>query len=201
MRAVASGQFYNNDSLIVNLTKVISDFKSYPVADLARVYLSNFSNEEIKKSLGIIETDTTKNVISLVNNEPKQQDKTSFVYNPSEQHYVVLLVKTAYLPLQTVKLGLTDFNKEFFSLKKLIISSFFIDNERQMVTISKFNDGNEAMDYYSILVKNDKYKGDIQSRNIEVYVMSGTNYTTFYNKRDERDSYPQFFNDNYLKKE
>ncbi len=201
LRAVASGQFYNKDSLIVNLTKVISDFKSYPVADLARVYLSNFSNEEIKKSLGIIETDTTKNVISLVNNEPKQQDKTSFVYNPSEQHYVVLLVKTAYLPLQTVKLGLTDFNKEFFSLKKLIISSFFIDNERQMVTISKFNDGNEAMDYYSILVKNDKYKGDIQSRNIEVYVMSGTNYTTFYNKRDERDSYPQFFNDNYLKKE
>ncbi len=200
LRAVASGQVYNQDSLILNLTKVVSDFGKYPVADLAKTYLSNFTTEQIQKSLGTYNEETAKAVISQVTSQDKPEVKTSFTFNPSEQHYVVLLVKTANLPLQTVKQDLTNFNKEFFSLKKLIVSSFFIDNERQMVTISKFPNSNEAMDYYNILVKNANYTTNIQNGNIEVYAMSATNYTSFYNKRDERVHYPQFFKDNYLKK-
>lgn len=199
LRAVASGQVFNEDSLIVNLTKVVSDFGKYPVAELAKAYLSNFSQEKIKKSLGLLDNDTAKNVISQVVGQEEPSVKTSFVFNPTEQHYIVLLVKTAYLPVQTVKLGLTNFNKEFFSLKKLIVSSFFIDNDRQMITISKFSDSGDAMDYYNILVKNDNYKGDIANGNIEVYAMGATNYTTFYNKRDEREHYRRFFKENYLK--
>ena len=82
--------------------------------------------------------------------------------------------------------------------KKLTISSFFIDNQRQMVTISKFANSSDALDYYNILVKNETFQPDIDNKVMEVYAMSANNYTTFYNKRDERVNYPAFFKDNYL---
>ena len=83
----------------------------------------------------------------------------------------------------------------------MTIGSFLIDNKRQMVTVSKFENSSDAMDYYYILMKDEEFKKDIENGNIEVFAMSTTNYTTFYNKRNERENYPDFFNENYLKKQ
>lgn len=200
LRAVAAGQVYNDDSLIVGLTQVVTQFPQEPVAELARIYLSNFSKEEIQKSLGI-EVNSPENEALQQLVQPEEPEKGSvFTYTPDDNHYTVLLVKTAELPLQTVKQNISNFNKTYFSLKKLVISSFFIDNQYQMVTISKFSDGADAMDYYNILVKDDAFKTDIDRQVIEVYVMSANNYTTFYNKRDERSKYPAFFNSHYINK-
>lgn len=200
LRAVAAGQVYNDDSLIVGLTQVVTQFPQEPVAELARIYLSNFSKEEIQKSLGI-EVNSPENEALQQLVQPEEPEKGSvFTYTPDDNHYTVLLVKTAELPLQTVKQSISNFNKTYFSLKKLVISSFFIDNQYQMVTISKFSNGADAMDYYNILVKDDAFKTDIDRQVIEVYVMSANNYTTFYNKRDERSKYPAFFNSHYINK-
>lgn len=200
LRAVAAGQVYNDDSLIVGLTQVVTQFPQEPVAELARIYLSNFSKEEIQKSLGI-EVNSPENEALQQLVQPEEPEKGSvFTYTPDDNHYTVLLVKTAELPLQTVKQSISNFNKTYFSLKKLVISSFFIDNQYQMVTISKFSNGADAMDYYNILVKDDAFKTDIDRQVIEVYVMSANNYTTFYNKRDERSKYSAFFNSHYINK-
>ncbi len=199
LRAIATGQLYNQDTLIVELTRIVSNYGTEPVADLARYYLSNFTREQIQKSLGqnVSKEENETLQQSIPSNEPKKE--TTFIFNPNDQHYVVLLVKTSELPMQTVKQNLNTFNKTHFSLKKLTISSFFIDNQRQMVTISKFTNSADAMDYYNILVKNEMFSSDINDKSIEPYVMSANNYTNYYNKRDERPNYPAFFKDNYLK--
>ena len=199
LRAIAAGQVYNQDTLIVGMTKLIADYKDQPVAELARYFLSNFSKEQIQKSLGIVDTSSSQQAALqevLQSNEPKQQ--SVFTYKPEEQHYVILLVKTAELPLQTVKQNLNNFNKTYFNLKKLVVSSFFIDNQRQMVTISKFENSSDALDYYNILINNETFQPDINNQVIEVYIMGTSNYTTFYNKRDQRVNYPAFFKENYL---
>ena len=199
LRAISAGQVYNQDTLIVELTKLITNYKDQPVSELARYYLSNFTQQQIQKSLGIVDTNSAKQAVLqeiVQSKEPKTE--SVFTFKPDEQHYVILLVKTAELPLQTVKQNLNNFNKTYFSLKKLVVSSFFIDNQRQMVTISKFPNSSEALDYYNILVKNETFQPDIDSKVIEVYAMSANNYTTFYNKRDERVNYPAFFKENYL---
>ena len=198
LRTVAAGQVYNQDTLIVGLTKIVSQYSKYPVAELARIYLSNFSKEEIQKSLGIENHENKEEILEQVTQNTSTKKESIFEFNASEQHYVVLLVKTAEMPLQTAKQDLTNFNNTFFSLKKLSISSFLIDNKRQMITVTKFDNGADAMDYYNILVKNEVFEPEIDSGIIEVYAMSATNYTSFYNKRDSRNSYPEFFKDNYL---
>lgn len=198
LRAVAAGQVYNQDTLIVGLTQIISRYGQQPVAELARIYLSSFSQEQIKKSLGIEENSPELETIQQLTQTGETQKEGAFIFNPDEQHYTVLLVKTSELPLLTVKQTLNLFNKTYFSLKKLIVSSFLLDNKRQMITVSKFENSSDAMDYYNILIKSDEFKPDIERNTIEVYVMSAQNYTTFYNKKDERVNYPAFFQNKYI---
>lgn len=201
LRAVAAGQIYNDDTLIVGMTNIVKNYAQQPVAELARYFLANYSPAQINKALGI-EQDTVQQAklqeSILADNSPKA---SVFTFNPGEQHYIILLVKTAELPLQTIKQSVNTFNNTNFSLKKLTISSFFIDNTRQMITISKFENSSEAMDYYYIFLKDSTFQSNIESGTIEPYAMSSTNYTTFYNKRGERNTYPAFFNENYLKKQ
>ena len=200
LRAVAAGQVYNQDTLIVGLTNIVKKYPQQPVADLARHYLSNFTQQQIQKALGIEENSQEQAELQQVI-QPETQKSSAFVFNAEEQHYVILLVKTADLPLQTVKQNLTNFNKDKFSLKNLTISSFFIDNQRQMITISKFDGSSDAMDYYYFLLKDEQFMSDISKQTIVPFAISSTNYTTFYNKRNERDNYTEFFKENYLNKQ
>ena len=199
LRAVAAGQVYNQDTLITGLTKIVTEYGQYPVAELARFYLSNFTPEQIQKSLGIDSNVVNREILQEViqTNTPKKE--SIFDFKPDDQHYVVILVKTADLPLQTVKQEIANFNSTYFSLKKLNVSSFLLDNQRQMITIAKFENKDDAMDYYYILAGNESFQPDIDLGYIEVYAMSTNNYTSFYNKRDSRKDYPDFFKENYLK--
>ena len=200
LRAVAAGQVYNQDTLIVGLTNIVKKYPQEPVADLARHYLSNFTPEQIHKALGIQENSQEQAELHEVI-QPESQKSSSFIFNAGEDHYIILLVQTSELPLQTVKQNVTAFNNANFSLKKLTVSSFFIDNQRQMVTISKFGNSSEAMDYYYLLLKDSQFQSHIENKTIEPFAISSTNYTTFYNKRNERASYTEFFKDNYLNKQ
>ena len=201
LRAIAAGQIHNQDTLIVGMTNIVKNYAQQPVAELARYFLANYSPAQINKALGI-EQDTAQQAKLQQTIQTDNSPKSSvFTFAPGEQHYIILLVKTANLPLQTIKQSVNTFNNTNFSLKKLTISSFFIDNTRQMITISKFENSSEAMDYYNIFIKDSMFQSNIENGTIEPYAMSSTNYTTFYNKRGERDTYPAFFKENYLKKQ
>lgn len=197
LRAVAAGQVYNQDTLILGLRKVITDFPNEPVAELARIYLSNFSTDVIASTVQATDTTVKDIQAELTTNQPKG---SPFVYSPNEMHYVILLVKTASLSLQTVKQNLVNFNNTFFSLQHFNISSFYINNTQQMVTVAKFVGKDKAMEYYNILLKNETFAPDITNGNITVYPISATNYTTYYNKIADRPSYEAFLMENYLNK-
>ena len=80
------------------------------------------------------------------------------------------------------------------------INSFYITQDKQIVTISRFENKEAAMDYYHAISRNEKFAGDIASEVITVYVMSAANYSNYYKKKDIRPQYDDFFNENYLNK-
>jgi hypothetical protein len=200
LRAVAAGQVYNQDTLILGLRRVITEFPEEPVAELARIYLSNFNTEVIASTIQA--TDTSAKVQEEIASLTQEKPTTSspFVFSPEEMHYVILLVKTANLSVQTVKQNLNNFNNSYFSLQHFNISSFYINNTQQMVTVAKFTGKDNAMDYYNILLKNENFAPDIANGNIVVYPISATNYTTYYNRIAERPLYDDFLKEHYLKK-
>lgn len=198
LNAVASGQVYNQDTLIRRLQYVEKEFPQEPVAELARIYLSTFEPQQVAAAqpTSTVEGEQKTQTTSA----PVAQQKSPFVFKPDEMHYIILLVKTSNVSVQTVKQNLSNFNKTYFSLQHFNITSFYINNSQQMVTVAKFTNAETAMDFYHILIKNEMFAADVEIGNIEPYSISATNYTTFYNMQDERAKYVQFFEENYLKK-
>ena len=69
-----------------------------------------------------------------------------------------------------------------------------------MITVSKFDNKDKAMDYYNLLKVDTKYVGYLKNTSsTKIYVISDANYTTFSRQKDKRNEYDTFFNENYLK--
>ncbi|MBO4504065.1 MAG: tetratricopeptide repeat protein [Bacteroidales bacterium] len=211
LRTVAAGQVYNEDTLIRGLQYIISEFPTTEVADLARTYLSIFDAQKIaalnqtatadatNPNTALVQEDDKKNNAASTASKAQNQTPTNpFNYNGSEMHYVILLVTTSNIPVQTVKQNLASFNQTYFSLQRFNVNSFYVNNTQQMVTIAKFNDAEQAMNYYNILVKNEMFSSDINNKTIIPYAISAVNYTTFYNNTEGRVFYDDFFKEHYL---
>lgn len=194
LRAVAVGQTQGVDSLKRALTGVIMNFPNTEVEKLARIYLSNFA-EDVNTVLANAGDTLAQKAV-----DKQERAKLSpFVDKPDEIHYVVIILNSSAVAMQTVKEEIANFNREFFSLEQFNLNSFFLNKTDQMITISKFKNKEVAMNYYNIMVNNPVFASHLAGGHYNIFAMSSTNYTTYYNKKDKRDMYPAFFNDNYIK--
>lgn len=198
LRAISAGQIYHEDSLIRGLQQIVSEYGNEPVAELARVYLASLEPAKLMSGEQQASATDAQDPASVTKPAAKESGNP-FEFNANDVHYVILLVQSSKLPIQTVKINLTNFNKTYFSLQRFNISSFYVNNKQQMVTIAKFANASLAMDYYNILVKDPVFVEDIQNGNIIVYPMSATNYTTYYNNQSGRTYYDDFVKEHYFK--
>ena len=193
IRAVAIGQIMGEDSLKKALTRVIMNFPNTEVEQLARIYLSNFA-EDVNVTLAQAGDTTAQKEVA----KQELARISPFVDKPDEIHYIVIILNSSAVPMQTVKDEVANFNREFFSLEQFNLNSFFLNKTDQMITISKFKNKEVAMNYYNIMVNNPVFATHLSGGHYVLYAMSSTNYTSYYNMKDKRDMYPAFFNENYL---
>ena len=191
LRAVSIGQIHGEDTLKSALTQIITTYPGSGVAELAKIYLSNFANvSEILASVGDSTQTQQEGPAAPPANSP-------FKFNPNEQHYIVLIVNIHKHTVADIKSELSAFNREFFSLQKFNINSFYINQDEQLVTLSKFKNMEGAMSYYSVIVNDVNFGPKFASGDIKLYAMSAVNYTTYYNKTDKRSLYNDFFQYHY----
>jgi TolA-binding protein len=195
IRAISIGQVQGQDSLKTALAKIVIRYPNTEIAGLAQFYLSTFANvNEIMANAG----DSTK--IKQIQ-EQNAMNESPFTFLPNEQHYVVLIAKATSVSITDIKNGLSNFNRDFFALSKYNINSFYINQEEQMITISRFKNMETAMEYYNTLVTSEIYKTQMSSESVQAFAISATNYTTYYNKVDKRSMYKPFFELKYIKKQ
>ena len=189
LRAVAIGQTLGEDSLISNLSRIIREYPKTPVAELAAIYLSGIEKEVSQVS---------QNEDGSVTNNT-QAAQNPFVNKPEEMHHIIIIVNINDLVVNDVKTDISAFNETYFKLVNFNVSSFYINQNEQMITISKFKNKDACMDYYHAIISNELFTSPIANRSMTVYAISATNYTTYYNKTNDRGLYLDFFKNNYLK--
>lgn len=194
LRAVSVGQVLGEDSLKSALSRVIIDFPNTDVEKLARIYLSNFAQD-----VNAVLAQAGDTVAQQAVQKAERQAASPFVFKPDETHYITVIVRSSAVAMQTVKDEISNFNREFFSLEQYTLNSFFIDKTDQMITVSKFKNKEKAMNYYNIMINNPTFATHVSAGQIVIFTMSATNYTTYYNAKDKRDMYQEFFDDNYFK--
>jgi len=189
IRAVALGQLQGQDVLKDALIQVINDYPKEPVAQLAKIYLSTFTNpdkirlEEEGASLSSEEFDTVKSPFA--------------VPNLDEQHYIIIIVNVHKKVVNDVKYDVSNFNTTYFSLERFNINSVYLNQEEQLITISRFKGKSDVMDYYIAFTHNNVFIPSIEDKSLTVYAISASNYSIYYNKVNERSLYKKFFEENY----
>ena len=199
LRAVAIGQLQGQEALKEALKQIIKDFPKEQVAELAKIYLSTLTTQT--QTMGnIINNNDNWEIERPVNIDKHDEIKKSpFNQNIDEQHHVIILVNVHKKQVNDVKYDVSNFNTTYFSLERFNISSFYINDNEQMVTVSRFKGKSEAMDYYIALTNNNLFSSLIEDKSITVYAISASNYSIYYQKVGERYLYKDFFHENYLK--
>ncbi|MBO4646000.1 MAG: tetratricopeptide repeat protein [Bacteroidales bacterium] len=189
IRAVSIGQTQSKENYRSALESVLSEYGNQPVAELVRILLAELDPYPVEQPLTPAKTND-QNI-----------DAGPFTYTPEDWHYVTMIVNVHKIKIMDLKTSISDFNKQYYGLQKLTINSFYINQDEQIVTISRFKNEVTAMDYYHAISQNEAFKANILAKNITVYAMSAANYSTFYKEKESRELYNDFFLRNYLKQE
>ena len=196
LKAISISKIYGNDTLLSLLPEIIRNYPATPIDTAATDLLAAL------KQL-MIQSQQQQNTSSSASNptETKQDNKPVYVYDERSFHFVIIIANIKEVKIDSLKSNLNLFNNEFFSLHKFdAISSFYIDDVVQMITISKFDNKDKAMDYYNLLKVDTKRVGYLKNTpSTKIYVISDANYTTFFKQKDKREMYDDFFKENYLK--
>jgi tetratricopeptide (TPR) repeat protein len=115
------------------------------------------------------------------------------------EHYVMIILPNKKLNANEFKVRLSTFNGEYFSLANLSIFSSLLGMDYQVFTIRSFENSVKAMDYYQLIVSDQKVFKDIDPKAASVTVITPDNYGTLIREK-KREEYLKFFRENYLRK-
>jgi len=194
LRAVAIGQIQGEEALKEALLKITQNYPKEPVTELAKIYLSMFStqNQIVSEQKGGGDTFVPTDETTIGKESP-------FNTNLDEQHYIIVIVDVHKKTVNDIKYDIANFNSTYFSLVHLTINNFYINQNEQLITVTRFKGKDDALNYYIALTTNDLFSPSIQDKSLTVFAISATNYSIYYNKVDSRYLYKSFFEKNYLK--
>ncbi len=193
IRAICVDKLYGHDSLRVHLNNIIRRYPATAIDTAAGNLLLALNNLEHP-------TPATSQAKADTNNTSAVKPKVNYVYDEKAFHFIIIVADMRDIKINDLKNKIVDFNKDYFRREKFDLSNFYIDNTIQMITISKFENKEKAMDYYKLLKSNDKYFSQLnQTATAKVYVISDANYTTYFKNKDARADYDTFFEDKYIK--
>ena len=109
---------------------------------------------------------------------------------------VLVVVQSDDINISALKVRISDFDKKYFSLKRLRIKSLMLDDIQTIITIGNFDNKEEAGNYL-LALRNDEYVvSGLQNKDFLIFSIAASNYPVFYRDKDV-SSYLKFFEINY----
>ncbi len=123
--------------------------------------------------------------------KPKEK-QYPYTFDSSAIYLYVCIVNIKDLNLNDLKIAFSDYNTKYFSLSKLTISSVFLDDVRQIITISNFKGIEKAMVYYKAVNDEEEIFGSLNPADYQQFLISSENYPKFYRNKDVK-LYMEYF--------
>ena len=192
------------DALTVGKTKTRDDFKAaiekvitnYPKTEAA---VSAQNILDYLNGSGIFaETAVKKEGAS----EPEKGEAgntkgPAYVFDAGTIHLCVAVVNVKNVTVSDLKNVFSDHNSEYFGPDKLTVSSIYLDNQRQIITISSFKNKDRGLAYINSFKVNGILSNNLEKAIAKTFIMSVNNYSTFLKLKDVVE-YEEFYNKNYL---
>lgn len=187
LRAISLGKVEVLDTLVIALQNIIKTYPKSEVTPMAENILKSIyqENEEMRK-------DTAKKEDELI--------ETPYDYQPQQPHFFVIVANRDSVNISALKVRLSDFDKDYFSLRKLNINSILLDQKRYLVTVGNFANATDVMKYYNTILDDVYVFGNIRRINYQLFVVSSNNYPVLFNNKNTVQ-YLKFFEKYYIEKE
>lgn len=186
--AVARGRLETVDSMAYALVKVITDYPNSSIRNYATELLQNV-NEEYH--LGIKMDGLLEN--GKDNQEPKVQ--SPYNYEPQTKHFVIVVFDSRKVRTEPLKVRITDFNKKEHRFKEFEMKNLMLADGMMLVSLSSFNNEQEARDYITSMFLSDYIFGGINTEDYSVLPISTGNYSIFLQEK-KVDDYKEFLQEN-----
>lgn len=120
-----------------------------------------------------------------------------FRFREKQQHFVVIVVDDRKIRATDLQYKLADYNAQYFSNGGFKVNALMFTDSTQMLTIHRFVDAAEAMEYWNHLQSAESPLSKYDKKDYYVYPFSTQNYNTFY-KRKNIEAYKLFFDRYYM---
>jgi hypothetical protein len=101
--------------------------------------------------------------------------------------------------IDDIKIRVSNFNQEYFSLSELNVSNVLMDMEHQVISIKHFLSSAKAKDYYDLINQDSKVFKDIAPEEYQVYPISSENFAILYQQK-KTEEYKLFFTEKFINK-
>lgn len=188
LEALTLGRTESVDSMKTTLEFIVGTFPSHEVSSRARDILSRLNGGDTAILSGDSTISTSSGPAAIAS-----------LYEASSKaiHLFVMVVDIRDVNINALKIRLSDFNQKYYSLDNLTVSSLFLNDTEQMITVSNFSDKAKSMSYYKSVQENAYVNSALEGGDHDEFVISVDNYPTFYKDKDV-ETYLSFFKDNYL---
>lgn len=174
-----------------------SDIKAFTDAlnDIVKKYPDDRVKQEAQDMLNYIANKDKKQEA-----QPGANNKIPFQFaaNTEAIHFYIMVVDAKEVNLKDIKNAISDFDLLQFSLEKLNISTSFLGSERQIVTVSNFENQEAAMRYYNAIKVSPEIEKALKGTKFQQFTVTTENYTALFKTKDV-EGYAKFFEENYLK--
>ena len=185
LKALAYGKNKDSLNVVKTLQSIIIKYPSSSVKPMAQDLLDFWTGK-------------VKAAASASKNNASVAGKT-YTYNEDAIHLFSMVVTLSKdIKISDVKNLISDFNAKNFSTANLTINNIFLDNTKQIITISNFQNKEKAMVYYNLLKSDKTVFAKLKPSDCKLFVISVDNYPSMFKNKDI-DNYYNFFEKNYLK--
>ncbi len=186
LKAYAKGKMADSTRYAQTLEYVVNNFSRTEPGVQAQVMLQALQNKQQQKT------------------EPKEEQATEtqteqqiYTFEPQQMQLYIAIFEMEGLSINRIQIAYSDFNKEYFGNKSLSVNSVYLDNTRQMLTISRFDNKEDGLRYYRYVNNNQAIQSYFNAGNAKHFIISVNDYSSFYKNKDV-NKYLKFFTTNYL---
>jgi len=197
LKALSHGKLDQEDQMRTTLTEIVQDFSGSIVHQPAQILLA---------SLGMPIVALDRDIAAAPQDDTGRQEQTSagttiaqepakYTINPDALHFFVAVVDKNRIDINKFTDHVKQFNDNNFRDRRLIVTNVFFDDNRQILTVSSFENSTRGMQYFRS-IETSPGLGQFPSDAFAIFIVSVDNYATFYQSKNV-GHYLRFFRENY----
>jgi tetratricopeptide (TPR) repeat protein len=191
IRSMAIGKTRPKDVFITSLKSVV---KKYPDTDV---------KTEAQKIIDFYEKPADNNILldGSINKDSSgvvNQNTGLYKFDPTAFHFYLVVFDVKNVSINDIKNSFSNHNTKLFSSKNLTINTLFLDDKHEVLSVSKFENKDDALNYLLSIEHAPEILNLISKAQFKHFVISAANYPVFYKSKDV-DKYMMFYKANYSK--